>query len=137
MVLDLALFVVELAEHRVIVMSLPVLPECCLPLFLVLLPRSLFVVLIVDAGYNVELFGVVLDQHFLPLDWKPHLPVVEVEIGQSRVIYHIVGIPNGAQFLPIGLWFSCGLLLNRVQVDDVVGPLVLLGLSLSYTIVTM
>lgn len=95
LVLDLALLIVELAEHRVIIMSLPVLAECCLLLFLVLLPCSLLVVLVVDARHNVELFGIVLDQHFLSLHWQPHFSVVEVEIGQHRVVYHIISIPNG------------------------------------------
>lgn len=61
-------------------MGFPVLGGCGMFLVLLLLSDSLFVVFVVQAGHDIELFGVVLDQILFPLHWQSHLSVVEVEI---------------------------------------------------------
>lgn len=131
-----SLFIIELAKYRVIIVGLPILAKSGLSLFFILLLCPFLIVLVIYACHNVELFWIVLNKCLLSLDWQLYFSVMEVKIWQLWVVYNIIGISNRAQLLHIHLRLG-GLMLSRMQVHNVVGPLVLLRLSLNYLIITI
>ncbi len=124
LLLELLLLVciVEMAIDRVIAMGLPVLLVELLRLPLHLIPDAFLMVLIVDIGDNIVLLLVVLQQFLLALDWKPHLPILEVVIGHLLIVNHVVGVTDGPHLASRHL-FGVGIV--RFEVHDVEVLLVL------------
>lgn len=133
LILLLFALIIELAIDRIIIMCLRKCFECLMMQFINLCPCPLFVVLIIDVINYVELFFVVIQQLLLFLYWKPHLAVLEEDLGQLLVVYYVIGIANWGE---LTVWNFLGVRLVAFEVDNIEVFLILYRLLLNNLIVT-
>lgn len=122
--------IVELAVDGVVVVGLPVFLMDGVILFLYLMVKPFLVVLLVYACDNVVLLLMGRNQFLFSLQGELHLAVFEIELWKLLIVYHVVGVPDGAELLVLLLLH---LRLGRVQVHDVEVFFVLRSVFLSWS----